>query len=94
MLASRDRVAKLERQRESFDCQYAGQYAEMSGSHCPVSDSCQRCRLERAEAEVERLRAILDRVLDANATFEHDGLPREEWDALMLAAEDAVAGDP
>ena len=45
------------------------------------------------EAEVERLRAILDRVLDANATREHESLPQEEWDALMLATEDAVAGD-
>jgi hypothetical protein len=54
-------VERLQRQREGFDCRYAGEYAETSGKHCPIGDPCQRCRLDRAEAEVERLTAEAER---------------------------------
>jgi len=42
------------------------------------------------KAEVERLRAALERLLDANATREHESMPSEEWDAIILATEEAL----
>jgi hypothetical protein len=50
-------------------------------------------RIEALEAEVERLRAALERLLDANATREHEKMPSEEWDAIILATEEALEGD-
>ena len=53
-------VMSLKRQRTGFDCRYTlGTVADTSGSHCPPNDPCQRCLLERAERESERLRRVL-----------------------------------
>lgn len=63
--ALRARVADLEEHRARLDCRFAGRYAEVSGSHCPADDACQRCRLERAEEDI----AIRDAALrDAGLT--------------------------
>jgi hypothetical protein len=45
------------------------------------------------EAEVERLRDAFDRFLTACANREHEGMPRDEWEAEFLAAEEALGGD-
>jgi hypothetical protein len=84
----RAEVGRLQRQRERLDCRYAGQYAEMSGRHCPIGDPCQRCRLERAEVEVERLREALQAMLDSLSLREK----RDNRDAVD-AAEAALAGE-
>jgi uncharacterized protein (DUF1778 family) len=48
---------------------------------------------DEAQAQVERLRTALDRLLDANATREHEGMPRDDWEAEILRAEEALAGE-
>ena len=59
------RVAELEQHRTKLDCRFVGRYAEMSGSHCPSGEPCQRCELERAreaaEAERDEARASVGR---------------------------------
>lgn len=46
--------------------------------------------LLEARAEVERLHSALTRLLDANATREHEGMSRDDWDAEILRAEVAL----
>ncbi len=58
-VAAEARCHDLERQRTEHDCRFVGQYAEMSGSHCPPGEPCQRCELEAAEARVRELEAAL-----------------------------------
>ncbi len=60
LLAAEARVASLERQRSEHDCRFVGKYAEMSGSHCPPGNPCQRCQLEAAEARCAELEAALE----------------------------------
>ena len=63
--AAEARVAELEQHRTKLDCRFVGRYAEMSGSHCPSGEPCQRCELERAreaaEAERDEARASVGR---------------------------------
>ena len=54
----RDRVRTLEDIMRGLDCRQAGVgLADWSGSHCPVDDSCARCRYE---SEIDRLRAAYE----------------------------------
>lgn len=50
-------------------------------------------RIEALEAEVGRRRDAFDRFLTACANREHEGMPRDEWEAEFLAAEEALAGE-
>ena len=72
LAAAEARARALERRRTEADCRFAGRYAEMSGSHCPIGDPCQRCQLEAAEARVAELEGwVADEVLwlQSSATF-------------------------
>jgi hypothetical protein len=42
------------------------------------------------EAEVERLRTALTRLLEANATRDHEGMSIDDWNAEILRAEEAL----
>jgi len=55
----RDRVAALERSRSALDCRYAKQYAETSGSHCPLNKPCERCQRDQRIAALEAENATL-----------------------------------
>ena len=46
---------------ERTDCRNAGPFYEMSGSHCPLGQPCDRCQWEREEA---LLRAALEACID------------------------------
>jgi predicted nuclease with TOPRIM domain len=41
-------------------------------------------------AEVERLRTALTRLLEANATRDHEGMSIDDWNAEILRAEEAL----
>lgn len=56
---ARDAVA-VRAERDALDCRYAGRYADISGSHCPLDKPCVRCRAEQAEAERDRLRGVVE----------------------------------
>jgi len=47
----------------------------------------------RFAAENGRLRDAFDRFLTACANREHEGMPRDEWEAEFLTAEQALAGE-
>lgn len=54
------RVRVLEkRETHDYDCRMVGKVAEMSGSHCPFDDPCQRCQLDRADDRIARLERLL-----------------------------------
>jgi hypothetical protein len=54
----------------TLDCRYTGAgIAEMSGSHCPTESPCQRCKLERTIAELERDNAKLRAALKMAANI-------------------------
>lgn len=58
----RERVAQ--RALSSADCQYAGRVAEMSGSHCPLGEPCDRCAAERREEKLESALAAARKALE------------------------------
>jgi hypothetical protein len=52
----RNRVSELERREtREYDCRMVGRVAEISGRHCPWDNPCQRCQLEDAEVERDKL---------------------------------------
>ena len=52
--ALKARVADLEARLSSLDCRYAGGgIGEVSGSHCPADNPCDRCVAERRIAGLE-----------------------------------------
>lgn len=58
-IAQSARIRELERRIESMDCRYVGRFAEISGSHCPLDEPCDRCQAERKLASYE---SYLDRI--------------------------------
>lgn len=71
---------KVNRCREAwprYDCQQTGgDYADVSGSHCPPGDPCYRCRAERAEEALEALEAAQRESVET-LKWENKGLKEE-----------------
>lgn len=86
LVAAEARCHDLERQRTEYDCRFVGRYAEMSGSHCPFGNPCQRCRLEAAEARC----AELEKAVAAWADVAMLPLDRDR-DPARRQAEEALA---
>lgn len=61
--ADRDRLTSelsaIRAERSTFDCRYAGQYWEASGSHCPIDRPCVRCQRDRLRDEYDILECNL-----------------------------------
>lgn len=76
------RIRVLERRESEYDCRMCGRVAEMSGSHCPIGDPCQRCQLERAERRVAELEAERTTILEI-----HDDLASRVFDLEAEAHE-------
>lgn len=103
--AAEARARDLERQRTEADCRFAGRYAEMSGSHCPIGDPCQRCQLAAAEARVAELEAALKEIAvrpcltggevtgDYRTCPELEAPTREHWCAGCIARRALAKGE-
>ena len=78
-LAAKDaEIAELRKWRTEQDCRYTmGRVADISGSHCPLDDPCERCA---KDAENARLRQALEQI----ARFE-EGIGRF-WRDIARAA--------
>ena len=50
---AKDQIQALRAQIESLDCRLVGRVAELSGSHCPADNPCDRCVAERRIAGLE-----------------------------------------
>lgn len=55
----REERDRARRGREELDCRFAGPFAELSGSHCPLNRRCQRCQLEAVTEERNQALAAL-----------------------------------
>ena len=52
-MAMQERIKELQAQISTFDCRFAGEYADLSGSHCPIDKPCMRCRNELLQARLD-----------------------------------------
>jgi len=76
----------LRRHRCELDCRYTmGGVADISGSHCPHDDPCQRCCYER------RIKAM-EKELDPHLEELDDGVP-SRWRILEWTRSQQVADD-
>jgi HAMP domain-containing protein len=55
----RAKIERLQAHRSSLDCKFAGDVAEISGSHCPADDPCLRCENEQLRTENWQLKGAL-----------------------------------
>ena len=82
-------VMRLRRARCELDCRYTmGDVADLSGSHCPHDNPCQRCYYERRIEALEKER-------DPNLEELEDGVPSRwrilEWTKSQQVADDVSA---
>jgi hypothetical protein len=69
------KVEYLLKSRSLLDCRYAAEYAEFSGSHCPIDSPCTRCSFEAEmmdRAENARLVALAEAAKIADTAAEYD----------------------
>ena len=86
--AELDEATKLKMRAQtinsSMDCRFAGQWAEMSGSHCPAERPCDRCTAERELADRDaRIEALVSQLQseedDHRRDVERLTKERDEW---------------
>jgi hypothetical protein len=93
LAAAEARCAELERHRTKLDCRYVGRYAEMSGSHCPPGDPCERCAAQaRADRYEAALREIEEWSPKLQAEAEAGGYGINLWRGCSAIARAALAG--
>ena len=87
LISARARVADLESRLSSLDCRYAGAgVAEVSGSHCPADNPCDRCAAERRVAELGQ--SVRTMHADASALT----VERDRYRAALDTVREEIAG--
>ena len=76
---------KAKTRLERTDCRNAGEFYEMSGSHCPLDRPCDRCEREREERALLAEVARLKKPPTTNVLYQH------ELDRMLRTAEDRIA---
>ena len=88
---AKDQIQALRAQISALDCRLVGRVADLSGSHCPADNPCDRCVAERRIEELSHAYAVQGLALE-DLTAERDRF-REALEIIISPSENASDPD-